>query len=425
MNAPRTVNEARVPAIALWSFLAFFLFSFFNISGLFTHYYEWESLPIQPVAFGAAFVTVIPWTRGKPFPAYFTAAWGFWAAFTIGGYLGAGREDKVLDYGLIQLILKQWISMVGVPLMTIRAINRDKLPMLGRLTTVAGAVGAVFAMIQTVYPAPFVKIVVERGRGAGFWINPNGCAEVCTLCMFISLIYPFQSKILNATMRLMLIIGTLATLSRGGVVLLVAGFVVYGIAGKRLRTVLKVGFLLAFVALIGTVLVSQLRSSTSKVAAKRLDRFSALMKGDISESKQDRLLLWRAGIDAVLRRDPIFGLGHRTMERIVPIGSGMGPHNYYIYLWGNSGLIGVLGFFVYLATLWRLSRRCTDALARPSLYAITTLIALTGLISHSFLNNLYYGPFFGIMACIFYHNRPLKGGVRSYPTYAPAGGVAH
>ena len=355
MNVPRAATEAGVPAIALWSFLAFFLFTFFNFSGLFTWYYKWESLPIQPVAFGAAFVMVIPWTRGKPFPAYFTAAWAFWAAFTIGGYLGPGREVGVLDYVLIQLILKQWISMVGVPLMTIRAINRDKLPMLLRLTTVAGAVGGAFAMIQTAYSAPFVKIISEPGRGSGFWINPNGCAEVCMLCLFISLIHPFQSKSLNAVLRLMLIGGTLATLSRGGIVLLAAGFLVYGIAAKRLRTVLKLGFLLAVVAIIGTVFVSQLRSSTSKVATKRLDRFAALMKGDVSESKNDRLFLWMAGIEEVRRRDPVFGLGHRTMDTIIPIGGGCGPHNYYIYLWGNSGLIGVAGFLLYLTTLWRFS----------------------------------------------------------------------
>ncbi len=312
-NVRRTATEARVPAIAFWSFLAFYLFSLLNFSGIFTMYYKWESLPIQPVAFAAAFAMVIPLTRGKPYLPYFTAAWFFWLAFTVGGYLGGDREAGVLDYELLQLVFKLWISLVGLPLMTIRAVNRDKLPMVGRITTVAGAVGAVFAVIQMLVPGPFRTIVVEAGRGAGFWTNPNGCAEICTMCLFISFIYPFQSKLTNSALRSILIAGTLATLSRSGIVLLVAGFLVYGIAAKRLRTVLKIGFSTATLLVIAGVLVGQLRASgeSTKQRTHRLDRLTTLLSGDLSESKQDRQFLWAAAIEAVRRGDPIFGLGHR------------------------------------------------------------------------------------------------------------------
>ncbi len=399
--------------MAVWSYMAFYLFSYFNISGLVIMIYQLESLPIQPVAFVLAGVMVLPLTRPKKGGAYFTMAWLFWILFAVGGFLGPHRLAGLTDKALWQLILKLWISLVGIPFLALRAISRDRLPMLLKATLVASAIGAAFSVLQIRFGGLFGKILVDPGRGAGFWINPNTCAELLGFGLFLSIAAPLKSKMLNLGLRGLLVLGILATLSRTGLVLLVAGFLAYGIAAKRLRVVLQVLVVLGLVSFAGMTLVGMLAQNKGNDATnKRLKQFESVLQGKLSEEgkSNDRTQLWLFGW-RVIMKSPLLGQGHRAMDVVVPgalPGSGYGPHNYYIFVWGNSGLFAFLAFLAYMFTIFRMSIKCEDRNVRASLVGMTTMIAVTAMVDHAFLNGQSYGPVFAVMVCLAYYNTPDK-----------------
>lgn len=411
-TSPAAKAERPVPGIALWSFLAFFLFSLWNVAGIFmTFNSKYEGLPIQPLAFALTCVMVIPWTKGKPSFGYFKAAWAFWFVFTVIGYAGPHLPVAFYDYHLIQLAAKMWISLIGIPLLAIRSINRDKLPFFLRFTSVAGAVGGALAALQMFITGPFKKIVSDEGRGAGFWVNPNSCAEVCGFCLFISLICPFRSKSANVLVRLALMAGVMSTLSRTGIMLLVVGFFVYGIAAKKMKTVFQVSLVLFVTLLAGNLFVNYL-ATTKLVNPKRIERISGFMRGDLgSKSQGDRAALWSVAMKAV-SHDWIIGRGHRTMDEVVPVPGrargGLGPHNYYIYVWGNSGIFALLLFCVYVITLYRMGSKSVEPRARSSLCAMAVMIAFIAMVDHSFLNNQFFGPVFTVMVTTAYYVQPQK-----------------
>jgi O-antigen ligase len=406
---PRRAAEAPVKSLALWTYMAFFLFTFFNVTGLIIVLYKYESLPIQPAAFAAAAIIIYPLTKKKSLPLYFAAAWFFFIAFALGGFLGSQRMGGITDRSLWQLIAKLWINIIGLPLLTLRAISRDKLPMLMKTAVVAAAIGGLFSVVQALRSATFVQILAEPGRGAGFWINPNTCVEVLGFCLFLSLAFPFRAKWMNLTFRAALVIGMLATLSRAGLLIMVLGFLVYGIVTKQLRVILQIGAGLAVVVVIGSIMVGYLsQNTTSKGTARRLERFGSVLRGDVKQEQQDdRIALWKFGWQGVMR-DPVFGLGHRTMDNIVPIGTGIGPHNYYLYVWGNSGIVALFAFLALLFVLWRISANCGDTTARAAMTAATAMIAFVALVDHAFLNGQTFGVIFATMVAMAYHLKAEK-----------------
>jgi O-antigen ligase len=166
---------------------------------------------------------------------------------------------------------------------------------------------------------------------------------------------------------------------------------------------------LIVVAFVGSLLVGYLSQvTTSKGTAKRLERFGSVLKGDVQESQQnDRLALWRFGWQAIMH-DPIFGLGHRTMDNVVPIGTGIGPHNYYLYVWGNSGILAILAFLYLLFVLWKISGQCGEQKARAALYAATSMIVVVAFTDHAFMNGQTFGLIFATMVAMAYYLKAEK-----------------
>ena len=205
--------EYRGPGIAVWSYMAFFLFSFFNVAGLILASLKLESLPLQPVAFVLTSALVVPMTRSKPSHPYFLVAWVFWIFFALGGFAGPHSLVGISDMPLWQLVLKLWISLIGVPFLTIRAIDRDKLPMLLKTAVVASAIGAMFAVLQVLMPGRFALILTELGRGSGFWLNPNSCRRGARFLSLAVVDLPVQVNVSQCDSARIIVIGMLTTFS--------------------------------------------------------------------------------------------------------------------------------------------------------------------------------------------------------------------
>ena len=279
------------------------------------------------------------------------------------GFLGPYRLVDFIDYNFAQLTVKLWIGVVGIPWLTARAVDKDRLPTLLKSSVVVAVVGGLFAILQVAYPKPFVAIMSDPGRGAGFWVNPNNCGVVCGLAVFVSLLCPFRSKTINLAVRMALVAGVVSTLSRGGLVGLAVGAVVYGIVSKRFKTVVQLAVIMV-VIFIGTTLTLDYMATQSQNLKVRIGRIQGILRGDFSESRGARNEIWRLAFNAV-QKDWLIGRGHGAMARVVPIGIGLGPHNYFLFVWGNSGFAALLAFSALLFTLFRYGLRATNGARNP------------------------------------------------------------
>jgi len=149
-----------------------------------------------------------------------------------------------------------------------------------------------------------------------------------------------------------LLIGTVMSQSRGGLLGLIAVFLVYFMRGRnRLVAVIALGA----VGLVGfLVLPSHI-----------VDRYQTIAEYDQDGSANARLLTIQAGLNMMVTR-PLTGVGAGAFE--VAFGTTFkpaayrsakwnAPHNSLIQVGGETGLIG-LGLFLYLYfyCLWRLKR---------------------------------------------------------------------
>lgn len=126
-------------------------------------------------------------------------------------------------------------------------------------------------------------------------------------------------------------------------------------------------------------------------------------------SNKDRLFMWEAGLK-VIRDNPIFGIGPRMGEEVVPYyheiakreghhfqhHPSVGLHNLYLQTWMDFGLIGILGYLAWWFTLFaqiinRLRKKTTEWTLENSLL-LGSLAGLAGsMVAASFENNFRDG----------------------------------
>lgn len=391
----RKAVAARAPKAILWIFVIYFLATLADIGGIITQIYRQES-PINPIAFGIAAALIVPFTRGIRGFTYLHVGWAYVLIYSVMGLLGPYREVDVADYYFWQLTVKLWISVVGIPWLAARVVDKDRLPMLVKWSTLITALGALFAMLQVVYPAPFRAILAEPGRGAGFWVNPNHCGLVCGIMIFPTLLYPFRSKLVNLAVRTILVAGVVATLSRSGLVDLAVGAIVYGVTMKRLRTIATIGVVAVVFVLVTQVAVNQIGSVSERLHS-RVDRLQAMLRGEIAESAMSRTDYWKIAYAAV-EKEWLIGRGHGSMTYIVKLGQGHGPHNYYLFIWGNSGLLALLAFLTLLCVLFSYGKRAGDPRARAVIWAMLAMIIFYAMVDHGFIAAQSMSPLLTIIA---------------------------
>jgi O-antigen ligase len=408
--------ESRVPKPVFWTFLLLFLISVANVGGL-VQRINAKDAALSPIAFCVAAVLVLPLTRARRGFAYLSVAWVFVTTYTIFGFLGPHRTVDFDDYYLAQLTVKLWISVVGVPWLAIRAVDKNRLPTLVRAAVLVVALGAMLAVLQVLRPHLWPVLVSEPGRGSGFWIDANSCGSVCGLFVFASLLFPFRSKAMTFVVRLVLLAGIACTLSRGGILGLAAGTFVYGIAAKRVRTLILISVGVAIFFLTSSLVLDYV-GGQSKRLRTRVERVQGMLRGDIKENASARTIIWKYAFDA-LKKDWLLGRGHGGMSRVVPIGSGLGPHNYYLFVWGNSGLAALLAFLAVLFTLFRYGLRAGDLRSKAAILAMTVMLATYAMVDHAFIANQFMGPLLAIVAISGHYAQKDKNPRRLIPQAMP------
>ncbi len=382
-------------------FFALSAFFTLNVATLATIYFR-QDWPINPIVYGVCAIYIYIFTPSAPSTRYITVGYIYFATLSAFGMIGYLARDTSLDnvtgYQILQMLLKTWINLIGLPFLALRVIGPGTVRVFLLMVQLLTSVGAILAPIQMLYPEPFVDYLGEVGRGAGVWVNPNNCGAMCVIAGVVSIACPPASATWRWLTRFSYIFGLASSLSRAAILAAVFGILVYLVARRRVKQAFLVtGVLLTSVLLLPPVLeLAGDAMSLSEAHQARVRSIVDLARGDTTgvEESDTRSELWRYAWDAV-QSAWLFGLGHGSMERIVPLGAkGLSPHNYYLYVWGTSGVFALGALFLFLCSPVFLNRSDRRRKWRAIVFGLSGVLMLllvfdTALPAHQWLSPLF------------------------------------
>jgi O-antigen ligase len=231
-----------------------------------------------------------------------------------------------------------------------------------------GAAGSI--LVDVVYPQTFSALDT---RPAGFMKDPNyGAATVIVLA--IAAVDWTRGR--ASDMFLWLIAGTaiVATLSRGGVILLAITFLSYSVVIARLGLQLyakRLSMLVAGVAIVVSVYsMAHFSSTVYSTDNQRTRMLAALLSGDaVTVAHDTRVQLLSGYIDLISDR-PLLGYGTGFVTSRASQDDG--PHNTYLALWVENGILGLVAYLLLLFMCFSYFRRLGDS--RGQTFCISLMI---------------------------------------------------
>jgi O-antigen ligase len=144
------------------------------------------------------------------------------------------------------------------------------------------------------------------------------------------------------------------SLSRGGYVAFVAGWLFIGLMKQRTLLVAMGLFILTWTAVVPNAVVERVEMTKSR-------------DGQLDHSAELRVAIWEDAV-GIIRDNAWFGTGFNTYPYMGRVGSYQDTHNYYLEVLVETGAAGMLLFLCLLFGSawkgWRLSRRAADPLIR-------------------------------------------------------------
>jgi O-antigen ligase len=248
------------------------------------------------------------------------------------------------------------------------------------------AAGSVF--VDVIRPATFSFL---PDRAAGFARNPNGAGFLLvTLCC--ALIVFDRVRVTDLAVLAVTALGVIATLSRGGMILL--AFVVCCYVPCVVRDALRRGprvIVMRLVALV--VLVAGTYGAITQLIGQRMfsgpgSRVDMLLgKERVVGPRENRVEIVKEAWEMVLD-SPWLGYGSGFT-----MGMSEGPHNMYVSRWLDNGVPGIASYLWLLAAtglvFWR--RRYLPGLV------FTGVLVLEGFFSHNLLDERAFVLLLGVL----------------------------
>lgn len=384
------VKDLRPPRqrIAEYIFLFLIAFSLLNVVSIVLRYFDVDELPINPVVVAVSALAILITNPPKPKyeKRYFVVAWIFFALYVLIGIAAIQKPRNVEFKAALQDAVKLPINFIVIPWLGMRLANPVFIRRCFQMCVVIIAAGGIFAAIQFVYPGPFDFMLSAEGRGAGFWVNPNLCGALCLFAFLISFIWPFQKSAWNVLARLSFLAGMLASSSRADLGAFVLALVVALIVRKDMKTAIWVAFSAALVfTLLSTVDVSAV---LAKIVPEghRAASFARLANGEVTGVVEEdiRWQVWQYAGRVAMDNFAV-GCGLTCMDHVAPFSTrGLGPHNFYLYILGTSGIVTLLAFLFYGACLFLWALQVKEMVPRAMSVAYVAGFAMMLMFDHAF-----------------------------------------
>ena len=280
----------------------------------------------------------------------------------------------------------------------------------GRIAIIwAVLLGTALNLYELFNPLTF-STVPGRSVGLYYNINHSSAALALGLALSLGLVRPK----LRGLFMLVALVGIIPTFSRGGILawmLIVAYHLLRdGISFAQVRRVALVA--VGVLALVSSPLWTDLSRTLEERGVLTLnvrERIAFLTGGgvrDASTSERQEL----AGIAwELFAEEPL--LGHGTGSSLLLEGYGLGPHNIYLVMLAEHG---VIGFFIipalFFAVLYGANRKTMDVTI-----PITISLLLYGIFSHTVLDEVHVMLSLGLVASMVASERVRK----THPVPAP------
>jgi hypothetical protein len=256
---------------------------------------------------------------------------------------------------------------------------------IGRFATAFTWVAAAVVAYQVVSFAlghqPSIQETVEEDtfRYSGIFGNPNQAASFCVLMVCLSLLAPLSAK-LRLALSCLAVAGLLATFSRGGLATFAAVCAANLLLGSARG---RVGFLLAFCAAVGSVLVVIPLLAQSGVLppgmTKHIMDLYELTTGRADITDNSRGMLVAQALHAI-ESHPLNGYG---FGRYYAVLLGKGSHNMYTHFALLAGIPAAILYTTAIAALGWFGYLLKDLSERRFVVSIAAWMAAMGLSSHN------------------------------------------
>lgn len=246
-----------------------------------------------------------------------------------------GRIKTYMQLFLLVFVVFQWIT-------------DEKKQQLMLEAFVLGCWMAVFSTMKNFYFGGATDW--QRFAASGF--NPNDMAVIIVFGIPISWYLGMKCKTRRAWIyRIYPFVAPMAvalTASRNGLVVMIVamGFIIATFWKMSLRT--KALFIAAFVVMFVVAFYT--------VPSKSVERWSTIGAEVTEGSLNKRLYIWEAGLK-VAARNPLLGVGAGAFRAGVErsLGNSMAPHNVYLSILVEQGLIGLVIFLAMLGVFfWKI-----------------------------------------------------------------------
>jgi hypothetical protein len=98
------------------------------------------------------------------------------------------------------------------------------------------------------------------------------------------------------------------------------------------------------------------------------------------------------------------------------------PHNEFIYLWGNSGIITLLCYIAFLGVIFHQAYTIPDVSIRGPIMGVATMLLVFEMFGHSIYANHFIGPLMSVLALYLYYGHQSGPKSPSKSTVLPSGG---
>lgn len=259
---------------------------------------------------------------------------------------------------------------------------------------VAFGVIAATVFVDVVDPGTFS---LTSDRAAGIATNPNTAAFLLVVlcCAIVSF---DEVRPLDLAVVVVTTLGVLATLSRGGVVMLAVVLLWYGVlvvkSGWRRGTRFALGYATALVLLGAGTYGAMQRLLEQELFATGTSRIHILRDRERLFDPQESRIAVAITSWNLIRESPLVGYGSGFTYKM-PVG----PHNIFLSRWLDNGLFG------FVTVVWLFGAMAVTFFRRRSKAGLvfTAVITLEGFFSHNLFEERVFFLLLGVLLTISYH----------------------
>ena len=238
------------------------------------------------------------------------------------------------------------------------------------------AIGAFSIVFQILY---FYDPLRDSGRYSGFYLNPNGMGFICL--MGYALTFSLGKSKWKLPAQILFTIMGLVTFSRTFMVLwILVNLISLKYSVKNVRV-----FVLGFFLLLAVITYNEILP----VKNPRIEQISALISGESLSSsglgEDSRTDTWSNYYGAVSQK-PFLGHGFDSFRGHTQWGV-VGPHNTYLKIIGEAGIIVLVVFLLFMLSTLRKSWDCFHR--QPHLFMMSLAFVLYLATNHNYFDTGY------------------------------------